>query len=356
MKYYSLERILKKDAEYYMIYGEKSNGKTYAINSMILHKFLETGEQGVYVRRWTEDIMGATPASMYNSIYINEIQGKYPQYSGVSYYRRAWYLVDHEGKREKIPFMYAFSLGSVDHTNGSAYPNVRTIFFDEFTTRGAYQPDEYERWQILLSNIIRDRGDVKIFMAGNTVNKISPYFKAIDFKPDSIQQGEIVLLKRGVTRYALEYTDATEGGKKSDKYFYSGKTVSMITKGAWEMAEYPKAPAKWSKGDIMMRLFIIFNGEYISGEFVHLNGGDFIFFYPKKIKKIFHPESDIVFCDFSDYRWNYYDGITRATDDISRLVALQFQRGKIFYADNDTGEILRNFIIYSVQKDGIRRL
>lgn len=358
MEYYDITKLKKKfpNCEIYMIYGEKSNGKTFSINlQVILENYFTTGKQGAYIRRWTEDIMGAAPASMYNSIW-NKIKNDHPEYKGIIYYRKAWYLVKQDDKRESRPFCYAFSIGSVDHTNGSAFPDITSIFFDEFATRGQYQPDEIAKFQVLLSNIIRDRGDVTIYMAANTVNKFCPYFQQIGFKPDSLKQGDSVCLKIGKTRYAIEYAKSTEGGKPSDKYFAPSKTVSMITKGAWEMADYPKAPASWTKKDIKFSIFIIFNGSYIQGDYIALKDGGFLFFYPKKEKSIKNPTRDIVFSDEPDYRGNWYSCITRPTDELTKFIALQFEKGKVFYADDDTGEILRNYIIYSIEKTGISRL
>ena len=56
MKYYSLKKILKKEATYNVIFGERSNGKTYASLQYVLENYFNKGEQFVYIRRWSEDI------------------------------------------------------------------------------------------------------------------------------------------------------------------------------------------------------------------------------------------------------------------------------------------------------------
>ena len=59
MKFYTLTKIKRKKAVYNMIFGERSNGKTYATLYEGLEKFLNTGgEQMVYLRRWREDTVG----------------------------------------------------------------------------------------------------------------------------------------------------------------------------------------------------------------------------------------------------------------------------------------------------------
>lgn len=51
-KYYSLNNIKKKDAVYNVIFGERSNGKTYAVLKEGIRHYFETGGQLAIVRRY----------------------------------------------------------------------------------------------------------------------------------------------------------------------------------------------------------------------------------------------------------------------------------------------------------------
>ena len=60
MKFYDVRDTLKAypNAHYYVIYGERSNGKTYAVCAeAILENFIKSGfiEQGAIIRRYDED-------------------------------------------------------------------------------------------------------------------------------------------------------------------------------------------------------------------------------------------------------------------------------------------------------------
>jgi hypothetical protein len=57
-KFYSLSRILAKNADYNVIFGERSNGKTYATLLYGIKEYLRTGKQMAYIRRWREDLRG----------------------------------------------------------------------------------------------------------------------------------------------------------------------------------------------------------------------------------------------------------------------------------------------------------
>lgn len=355
MKFYSVEPLVKNypEADFYMIYGKKSRGKTYAVNEHNLNEFLKTGGRSAYVRRWTEDMKSPIHKMMYADLYRNR-EDLHAKYSGISLYRSEWWLLNHEGKRESS-FSIDYSLGGVSHTNGASDSSIKEIYFDEFMDV-KYLPDEYVRFQELISNIARTRGDVKIFMTANPRNFVyCPYFDEIGFSPDKLQPGETTVIKaESGAVYAIERTEDSET-TAADKYF-NGGSVSMITKGAWDMADYPKAPTDWGREDVAFRFFIHFKQYYLTGEYVTKAGGAFIYFYPKKEKKILNPNRDIVFSDVPSYRANHYSTITRPTDEISEMIAERFRAGKVFYSDDATGEILRNFIEYSIQKTGLRRL
>ena len=58
VKYYSLAPILSKDCLYNVIFGERSNGKTYAVLYRIIEQYVKHGHQGALIRRWKEDFRG----------------------------------------------------------------------------------------------------------------------------------------------------------------------------------------------------------------------------------------------------------------------------------------------------------
>ena len=51
IKYYQLDGILSKNADYNIIFGERSNGKTYAALLYGLQNYVEKDEQFAYIRK-----------------------------------------------------------------------------------------------------------------------------------------------------------------------------------------------------------------------------------------------------------------------------------------------------------------
>ena len=172
------------------------------------------------------------------------------EYETIIFSRGAWHLAkyDTESRRmkaDKDPFCYAFALSDVEHDKSTSYPNVYNIVFDEFLTRRYYLPDEFVIFMNVLSTIIRDRENIKIFMLGNTVNKYCPYFDEMGLNNiEQMKQGNIDVYSFGnELKIAVEYCNPTKDGKKSNKYFaFDNPRLNMITKGAWELAIYPHLP------------------------------------------------------------------------------------------------------------------
>src|SRR5699024_6812002 len=207
LKYYSLEKILEKNADYNLIFGERSNGKTYSALEYGIKQFVESGykNQTAIVRRWKEDIKGKRAETLYNGLEANGRIAELTngEYTEIYYFNGKWYLSNYdEGIQKHVPYTkplaYAFALSEMEHDKSTSYPDVTTVIFDEFLTRRYYLPDEFILFMNVLSTIIRQRNNVKIFMLGNTVNKYCPYFKEMGLKHiPQMEQGTIDIYKFG---------------------------------------------------------------------------------------------------------------------------------------------------------------
>lgn len=364
IKWYSLQNILKHNTPYYFIIGQRSNGKTYSALQYAVKRYLEKGERSVYVRRWDTDIKGirATRIAMQVDEVYNGLQTGEKKYDGCVFYRGAWYFYknktikhrngteDVRQEKEEKPFMFAIALNNMEHDKGgnmnTEESNITTMIFDEAVTRMRYLPDELSIFMDTVSTIKRRKENLKIFLLANTVSKYCPYFKFFDieFTP-GMQAGEIKENKTHTVTVERTEDNATN---TLDKYYqFDNKTVGMITHGKWEIAEYPKITTKWNREDIIFHIFLYFDGKKLHGEVINKNGNCFLFWYPK-YDDFKDPNKDIIYSDLPDYRRNWYATIIQPTDEISRFVAGLFKTGKVFYSDNDTGELLRNYIINNV--------
>ena len=202
-KYYSLKRILKEEADYNFIFGERSNGKTYSVEDYALEDFALHGNQLGIVRRWDEDFRGKRGQEMFSALVNNGLVEKYTKgkWTGIYYYSARWYLCKYENDKRVIdsePFAYAFSINAMEHDKSTSYPKIKTILFDECMTREGYIPNEFVIFMNIVSTIVRDRGDVKIFMLGNTVDQHCIYFKEFGLRNAlKMKQGDIDVYRYG---------------------------------------------------------------------------------------------------------------------------------------------------------------
>lgn len=364
MKYYNIRNLIKEypSAHYYVVIGERSNGKTHSSLDYALERYFTTGEQFAYVRRWGEDIRRKNLSQLFAGIVdLGRVaklsNGKWDNIIYSSGKFRLTRIETDEKGNEKIVVSediigHAFDLNSMEHYKSISFPRITTVIFDEFLSRNGYLPNEFILFTNTLSTIIRQRNNVKIIMLGNTVNKSCPYFGEMGLAHVKDQeQGTVDVYHYGGSNLmvVVEYAESTSkhGGKKSDVYFaFDNPELQMITQGSWEIAIYPHLPVKIRPKDIIFIFFIEFENELIQGEVVALDTGDFVFFH-RKTGEIKKPDEDIVYTTKASEKWNYRMCMTKQNDKVSKKIMEYFKKNKVFYADNEVGEIIRNYLMWS---------
>ena len=245
-KYYSLDKILKNDSQFYMIVGKRSKGKSYATCKYAIDKYFKTGEKFIILKRYADDISASSIGTYLDSLqpYIMETYNK-----KVSYYNHTFYLYDAElESRPSIKdcevLAKTLAINQCDRIKGSQYPEYSTIIFEEFiaSTIFAYLPKELTLFLNVISTIVRDRTNVKIFMLGNTLTKHNIYTEALGINIYKMRQGQIINKKftdnmGRVCTISIERTeDAAEdinktNGKISYALFGENETSGMIEDG-----------------------------------------------------------------------------------------------------------------------------
>lgn len=354
IKYYSLTNILKHECTYNMIFGERSNGKTYATLELGLRNYVEKKEKLAIIRRWQDDFRGKRGASMFEAHAKNGLVTKLTkgEWTDVYYYSGRWFLCKFDEQLNKRvtdaePFAYGFALTAMEHDKSTSYPEVTTVVFDEFLTRSGYLPDEFVLFMNVISTIVRQRTNVTIFMLGNTVNKYCPYFAEMGLRNIlKMKPGDIDVYKYGNSelRVAVEYADMPAKKKPSDYYFaFDNDKLQMITKGAWEIDIYPHCPVKYTRSNVLFEYFILFGDETMHCEIVQVDDVIFTFIH-RKTTELKDTDNDLIYSlDYSP-RHNWHRNITRPRTDLQRRVWEFFQKEKVFYQDNECGEVVRNYI------------
>ena len=118
----------------------------------------------------------------------------------------------------------------------------------------------------------------------------------------------------------------------------------MITGGTWEMAMYPHLPVKYLPKHVVFTYFMRFNDETLQCEIVHINNSIFTYIH-RKTTPIQNEDKDIIYELAWDNRPNHIRNMRHSSLSLNKKIAQFFVDNKVFYQDNEVGEIVRNYLV-----------
>lgn len=306
--------------------------------------------------------------SLFSSIVENGLLQKMSnnEWDNIQFGSNKFYFVKYDEESMKLdykseePCGFAFDLNSMEHYKSTSFPRVTTIIFDEFMSRDSYIINEFLLFSNLLSTIIRERDNVKIFMLGNTVNKYCPYFAEMGLTHiKDQQQGTIDVYRYGntnlevVVEYCAKFNEGK--GKPSDIYFaFDNPELKMITTGVWEIAIYPHLPIPFKPKEVVCDFFVDFDGDLLHGKVVSPSkGGPFVFLHDKTTP-IKDPERDIVYGQVPSHFRTHRIGFRHNRDALSLFIARCIAENRVFFSTNEVGEIFRNYVMWAEEMNFTR--
>lgn len=341
-KYYSLENILKVDAEYNILFGERANGKSYAVKDYVFKHFLEDGKKFVYLRRYSMDITPAMVSSYFDDIDIEKLSKK--EYNLLEVRAKKIWLAYYDSDQDKITKRkqcgYVMHLSGGEHYKSTTYPNTDTLIFEEFVTNEGYLVNETTKLMNIISTVLRNNKG-KIFMIGNTVNRICPYFS-------EWQLTNIPTQKQGtIDIYNVHYDELTikiaceycESSTAKNKMFF-GKTADNIVKGSWDVDTYPKPPS--GKHDILCQ--ILLEHEQFSYEIVIMESENGVFVKVQPVTKKILSYNKYAFVVTHSFNEDVRYTPSLKIFPISKNLRWLYENGKFVYSDNLTGTEFNNIL------------
>lgn len=245
--FYNIQPLLDKKGDINVIFGQRSNGKTYAVLKNALETYKNEKRTFVYVRRWAEDIVVKNMSKLFAPLQsvVEDLFGKTKE---IRFFRGAFQVVD-PGNADYKPrtLGWAICLNQVMHTKSQTFVDVKNVILDEFLQMKTERQlrDEFDAWEQTLSTIIRTIQDAKVFIVGNSVSKYSPYFAPYGIDPNKLKQGEIkeIVLQNEwgePTKVVVEWCESNRKiGERTNKYVRGSQ---MAVKGEWEIADVSAIP------------------------------------------------------------------------------------------------------------------
>ena len=333
--YYDISEMLKTNAEYMMLLGQRSNGKSYQVKKTVLEDFYFNETKFIYLRRWKADIKQKEVSTYFDDIPIAKYTNR--EYNSVRAMNGFIYLCKIEDgliveKREMGRYC---ALNEYDRYKSQVFMNYKNIVYEEFITDSIYLNDEPKLLQQFVSTVAR-LDKIRVFLIGNTLTRVCPYFHEWCLENVLKQkQGTIEIYKYHMednveVKIAVEYCANTNN--KNTMFF--GQAAKQIVTGEWDVKEVPKLPRQLYEYEKIYEVMVVYQAFKFVLELLiePKEGGVIIFVYPytsnRKIQRVITDE-------FSD---KPYISSKLDIDKKPELLMLKALRmDKVCYSDNLTG-------------------
>lgn len=344
-KYYTIDNILKKNCEYNLIFGQRSNGKSYAVKHYVGERAIDPNKKFILLRRQYRDTDTSANTNYFKDFNYKRIYGE--ACIGIQIKGGVIYAVyAHSTRHEKIPTKvigYVCSLSGNAHYTGQNFNDVENIVYEEVISRSIYLNNEPDVLLDFVSTVFRERNDGKVWLIGNTISRMCPYFTKWELTGIPKQKpGTIDIYEQHTGRYDDEGNELitriacerSENMKAESKMFF-GSRSKMITEGAWQSDEHPNLERRLETYDELYMLIFEYQKFRYIARFLYDPENDCHFWYiePKttEIKKGTRVVSDRFYTDDM-----CTVGLIALTPE-ERVILNQIGQQNCVFADNLTG-------------------
>lgn len=88
-----------------------------------------------------------------------------------------------------------------------------------------------------------------------------------------------------------------------------------------------------------------FDGDLLHWEIIQIEGNIFAYVH-RKTTPLQKPDKDVIYSTVPGYKENHKTNLLKCTDKLSIKVRELITNDKVFYQDNEIGEIVRNYLIW----------
>lgn len=176
--------LLCRNAMWNYAIGGRGVGKTYDAKIRSIRRFLKTGNQFIYMRRFETEFADKAE-------FLNDVVNEFPDYefrvNGMVMEMRK----DEKDKKGKPKYPWStlgffVALSTTIGKKSVPYPNVDTIVFDEFIIDKGfihYMKNEVKMFLEFYNTVDRFTDRVRVLFLANAVSAVNPYFVYFKINP-----------------------------------------------------------------------------------------------------------------------------------------------------------------------------
>jgi hypothetical protein len=188
LAYYNYDKILSFNSMFHFLVGARGLGKTYGAKIKVIQWAIKYGRQFIYLRRFKDELKGA------RNTFFADVEHNFPDWDfRVNGDQAEMAPTSTEGMKPRpwvvIGFFVALSQGQ--SKKSVAYPEVKTIIFDEFIIEKGlthYLPNEAKVFENFYMTVDRWKDKTRVFFLANAISITNPYFLHYNIRPDQLPE------------------------------------------------------------------------------------------------------------------------------------------------------------------------
>lgn len=381
--HYNIDNIDKLGANINLIWGEKSNGKSYQVKHKkaiipfledvvrhtsnykrpqeVIEECVKAGNKFILMRRLREEIKSGFVEQYFLDVDVLKLTNG--ECNCITLYRGRIYLSLYNTETTKTQRIhhigYAVALSTEQNYAGGSFLDVTDIIFEEFMSRTSYLANESNKLMTFYSTVDRRRGVVKLWLVGNTVTRVCPYIQdwGLTKIMMNMRRGEITSLwiptgeidEDGIpvkVKLAIEYCGNVKGSN-----FAIGTHARSTNEGEWQSDPQPKLPKSYKKYECLYKIIFLYKGfRFMANYLMDKETNDIIWFIYPYTREI--PHDIIVFSDEIKTSPYWQRDIYNPSIRNKKICDLlkTFKENKIFYATDLCGTEFKQAIDFEIKK------
>ena len=345
-KYLSKKKVRSIKSDYLLLLGERSNGKSYCAKTIAVEDAIKNKKLFIYLKRYDLEVKDSLCVSYFADMPVQELTNG--EYTIIDVFRKGIYLANLDPetgkvvKGQKIGICHALS--GAEHYKSLQYPDVDTIIFEEFISQnGQYLYNEPDALQQYVSTIFRNNRKGKVFLIGNTLSRICPYYSAWDLDVLRMKQGEVKhFLQENENGDSTDIAVFLTESLNTNTGMFFGRAAKNITGGAYATEEQPKLPDHITKYKILYKVVFQHDNLMFLAELVqHIESGEITWYICPKTTPI-EKNTRVISDRFSTnpYWTRLLQGITEKENMIFKML----MNGNVCFSDDLTGTEFYNLL------------